>query len=121
MKTQKVTRKPTSPPAAVVLFGLDETGKPKAATFGEKLASLATTAAQQMHLQIVPVANPALAEIASQLPAGRIYSSGRGLIPFIRRDLYAKLVVAAGASSGMGQSPTSPDCGFRRSRPGIPR
>jgi hypothetical protein len=107
MKTQKVTRRPT-PPVAVVLFGLDETGKPKAATFGEKLAALATTAAQQMHLQVVPVANPALAEIASLLPAGRIYSSGRGLIPFIRRDLYAKLLVAAGPSSGTGQSATSP-------------
>jgi hypothetical protein len=108
MKTQKVMRKPNaSPPVAVVLFGLDETGKPKAATFGEKLASLATTAAQQMGLQIVPVANPALAEIASQLPAGRIYSSGRGLIPFIRRELYAKLLVAAGPSSGTEQSPTS--------------
>jgi hypothetical protein len=88
MKTQKTMRKPNgSPPVAVVLFGLDEAGKPKAATFGEKLAVLARAAAQQMHLQIAPIANPALAEIASQLPSGRIYSSGRGLIPFIRRDL----------------------------------
>jgi hypothetical protein len=110
MKTQKTMRKPNgSPPVAVVLFGLDEAGKPKAATFGEKLAALARTAAQQMHLQIVPIANPALAEIASQLPTGRIYSSGRGLIPFIRRDLYAKLLVAASPSSGAGQSPAGPE------------
>jgi hypothetical protein len=109
MKSQKaIDRKPSSGAAvAVVLFGVDDTGKPKAATFGEKQAALATTAAQQMGLQIAPIANPALAEIASQLPAGRIYSNGRGLVPYIRRDLYAKLITAAGPSSGMGQSPTS--------------
>jgi hypothetical protein len=111
MKSQKpIGRKPsTSAAVAVVLFGVDETGKPKAATFGEKLVSLATTAAQQMGLQIAPIANPALAEIASQLPSGRIYSNGRGLVPFVRRDLYDKLIVAAGPSVGTGQSPTSPE------------
>jgi hypothetical protein len=109
MKSQKVIdRKPSSGAAvAVVLFGVDETGKPKAATFEEKQASLATTAAQQMQLQIAPITNPALAEIAAQLPVGRIYSNGRGLVPYVRRDLYAKLITAAGQNLAPGQSPAS--------------
>ncbi|MBV8753576.1 MAG: hypothetical protein JO328_12030 [Hyphomicrobiales bacterium] len=47
-----------------------------------------------------------MAEIAEKLPAGRMYANGRAFVPNIRRDLYAKLVEAAGTntvSDGQGQ------------------
>jgi hypothetical protein len=83
----------------VVLFGVDGNGKPKAARFAEKQADLATKAAEQLKLRVLPVTNPQTAELAARLPAGRIHANGRGFVPFIRRDLFAKLLAAAGASA----------------------
>jgi hypothetical protein len=53
---------------------------------------------------VLTVANPAVAEIAAQLPAGRIHARGRGVVPHIRAELYAKLVSAA-ATYGVNNGP----------------
>ncbi len=82
----------TSP---VVLFGIDSHGKPKAARFGQKHASLAIKAATQLQLRVLSSDNPRVAEIAAGLPVGRVHATGRTFVPFIRRDLYDKLVAAA--------------------------
>jgi hypothetical protein len=85
--------------APVVLFGLDESGKPKAARFSEKQADLAIKAATHLKLQVLPVVGPEAIDLAGRLVAGRIHANGRGFVPYIRRDLYAKLVAASGTSS----------------------
>ena len=38
-------------------------------------------------------------DLAGRLTVGRIHANGRGFIPYIRRDLYAKIVAAAGGVS----------------------
>jgi hypothetical protein len=86
-----------------VLFGVDDHGKPKAARFIEKHAELATKAAGQLKLQVLHVTGPAIADLAGRLPAGRIHANGRGFVPYIRRDLYAKLIAAAGMPAQGGQ------------------
>ncbi len=94
-----------TPPAAIVLFGIDEHGKPKAARFGNTEAKLATKAADQLRLKVVSIASPTLAEIAAQLPAGRIHARGCGVVPHVRADLYAKLVSAAAADGATNGPP----------------
>jgi hypothetical protein len=98
MKSQKASNHKSSSNsvAPVVLFGLDQNGKPKGARFADKHASLATKAAGQMQLQVLAITDPRVAEVAAQLPPGRVHANGRGFVPFIRRDLYARLVAAAG-------------------------
>jgi hypothetical protein len=98
--TTKTTQPATSEGSGVVLFGLDESGKPRAARFGSQHAELATKAAGAMALTVCPVSSAALAEIAEKLPVGRIHANGRGFVPNVRRDLYAKLVEAAAANNG---------------------
>jgi hypothetical protein len=93
-------RQPSSSSAApVLLFGVDEHGKPKAARFPENQAQLATKAAGPLNLQVLPVLGAAVADLAGRVPAGRIHANGRGFVPYIRRDLYAKLVAAAATSA----------------------
>jgi hypothetical protein len=95
----------------VIVFGVDDQGKPKAARFAEKQAELATKAAAQLKLQVLAVTDSNIIELASRLPAGRIYSNGRGFVPYIRRELYEKLVAAASAgqpSNGHTRAPTDP-------------
>jgi hypothetical protein len=79
----------------VVLFGLDEMGKPRAARFSGEHTDLAAKAAGLMNLALCSVNSAELAAIAQQLPAGRIHANGRGLVPNVRRDLYDKLIEAS--------------------------
>jgi hypothetical protein len=83
----------------LVLFGLDETGKPRAARFSGEHTDLAARAAGLMNLTICYVNSAELAAIAQQLPAGRIHANGRGLVPNVRRDFYDKLIAATGAAT----------------------
>jgi hypothetical protein len=98
---------------SLVLYGFDEGGKPRAACFAAKDAVLAKKAAGLMGLSVLPVANQQQIEIAAKLPLGRLYSSGRGLVPNVRAALYEKLIAAAGgvavasqtSSNAEGQEP----------------
>jgi hypothetical protein len=80
----------------VVLFGVDQHGKPTAARFPEGQARLAAKAAKQLDLRVLTVATPAVAELAATLPLGRIHASGKGFVPNVRGDIYAKLLATAG-------------------------
>jgi hypothetical protein len=97
--TQKARQSQSSSKAVVhpvVLFGVDRHGKPTAARFPEGQARLAAKAAEQLDLRVLTVATPAVAELAATLPVGRIHASGKGFVPNVRGDLYAKLLAMAG-------------------------
>jgi hypothetical protein len=74
------------------VFGLDATGKPKAATFLAHQAELATKAAGLMQLHVLKIDSPELTEFAAQLPVGKIYASGHGFVPPVRSALYDRLL-----------------------------
>ena len=94
-------------PSPLVLFGIDSRGKPKAARFGKQHAGLAMKAATQLQLQVLPGNDPKIADLTAQLPVGRVHATGRTFVPFIRRDLYDKLVAAA--ANGNAHSASSPN------------
>ncbi len=101
MKSQKAnsSQSRSDSVAPVVLFGLDPSGKPKAGKFTDKHATLALKAAGHMQLQVLAISDPKIAELATHLPAGRIHANGRGFVPFIRRDLYGRLLAAASVAT----------------------
>ena len=85
--------KPTKPAGkAYVLFGADEYAKPRAARFSAEDPELLAKAAEAMHLRLVEVTDPDVAEIAATLPAGRLHANGKGLVPYIKGDMYMELV-----------------------------
>jgi hypothetical protein len=90
----------SAPLAPVVLFGIDSRGKPKAARFGKAAANLAVKAASQLQLRVIPTDQPKVAEIAARLPVGRVHATGKTFVPFVRRDLYDKLIAAAENGNG---------------------
>ena len=95
----------TSSPSPVVLFGIDSYGKPKGARFGKDHADLAIKAASQLQLRVLASNDPKVADLVTRLPVGRVHATGRTFVPFIRRDLYDKLVAAAPNGNA---HPTSP-------------
>jgi hypothetical protein len=98
-KPAKATERGAAQCPGVVLFGLDETGKPRAARFRPDHGEPALMAAELMNLNVCHLTSPELTEIAQKLPAGRIHANGRGFVPNVRRDLYDRLVDAALAAS----------------------
>lgn len=91
----KVKAPPTEPPALIV-FGRDEAGKAHASYFAEADADLARKAAALMGFHALGVTAGGLAELAATLPAGRVFASGRGFVPFVKQATYEALAGFAG-------------------------
>jgi len=91
----------------IVLFGLDEHDKPRAAWFTDAKSDLVAKAAQLMGLKLCEVVSPEATEIAKKLPVGRLYANGRGFVPYVRRDLYAKLLAAVGGNQAAPDKPAA--------------
>src|SRR5665647_1082862 len=91
---------------AIIVFGLDPTGKPKAATFPAHQVDLASKAASLMQLRVLKIDSPELAEFAAQLPVGKIYASGHGFVPSVRTAIYDRLLrfVDPAPASGLPRS-----------------
>jgi len=104
--------------APLVLFGIDSRGKPKAARFGKEHADLAIKAASQLQLQVLACQDPKIADLTAELPVGRVHATGRTFVPFIRRDLYDKLVAAAANGNTHPTSPPNGSSGASGSTPG---
>jgi hypothetical protein len=77
-----------------VLLGTDEYAKPRAARFTAEDPELLAKAAAAMFLRLVEVTEPDVAEIAAKLPAGRLHTNGKGLVPYIKGALYYDLLYA---------------------------
>jgi hypothetical protein len=93
------------PAPALIVFGLEGT-KAKAGWFAAAETELAQKAAEALQLRLYKIDSPEGAEAANALSRGRVYANGRGFVPFVRRDLYDRLLQVAGT----GEPP-----------PGLPR
>jgi hypothetical protein len=95
MHTEPSTPKVIACP--VVVFGRDDQGKPHASRFGAADAELAEKAAGLMGMRVLRVASDEHEAIAAKLPQGRVFASGRGFVPFVKPELFAKLAAAPDA------------------------
>ena len=107
MNSKTNAKAETKPAPAVIVFGTDQDGKPRAATFPSEQTKLAMKAAQLMNLQILSVV-PALKDLAAHLPVGRIYSSGHGFVPSISAKAFEQLTELSNVAPATGL-PTSWD------------
>lgn len=76
----------------IVVFGLDKNDKPRAARFGPEDREAATTAASLMGLSVARAeTTPAIVMARQDLPQGRVFRSGKALVPLVKWGLYDKL------------------------------
>ena len=86
----------TQPPTkSYILLGADEYAKPRAAWFSGEDPALLAKAAETMHLRLIEITEPEVAEIAALLPAGRLHANGKGLVPYIKGHVYTDLMYTA--------------------------
>ena len=96
-QTKTTEEKPTD--TAFVVFGVDTDKKPRAARFDNSQPSLVAKAAELMNFKLCEVNSPAIAELAKDLPEGRLYANGNGLVPPVPHALYARLSATIAAAS----------------------
>ena len=77
---------------ALILFGRDDAGKPRASWFDALSADLARKAADLMKMRVLPVETEEQKELARQLKPGRVFENGRAFTPFARREVFSKVV-----------------------------
>ena len=82
---------------AIIVFGPDEGRRPHASWFPQEDALLAERAASLMGMKVLRVTSDEHRTVASALPAGRVFASGKGLMPFCAKGLYDRLTAFEGA------------------------
>ena len=89
--------KPTPDETApgLILFGRDERGRPHASHFAATEAESAAHAAALMGLHTL-VGTEAHQSLATGLPQGRLFESGKAFVPFCSARMFADLLAAAG-------------------------
>jgi hypothetical protein len=85
--------------ALLLVYGLDEAGKPKGARFAASDSEKVLPITKAMNLQSCQDGSEPIAAVGVKLPVGRIYARGKAFIPNIKRDLYDKLLAAIGSSA----------------------
>lgn len=95
------------PAACVIVFGLDNNDRPHASWFGDDDMVLARKAAEMMGMAAVDVTSDGLRQLAAQLPAGRVFASGRAFVPFVKGGLYSELVAQLPAGAGVEAGPAA--------------
>jgi hypothetical protein len=86
-----MTKPPNDTAPDLIVLGLQD-AQPRAAKFPAGHADLVSKAAKAMSLTVCKAEGPELVELAKKLPEGRLYATGRGSVPPIRRDLYGRLI-----------------------------
>lgn len=111
----------SQPAPALIVFGLDDSGKAHASWFTAKDAERAAAAAILMDMFTLDVEDDVTQELAGRLPLGKIFASGKAFVPFVKAAMYDALLanlpedqqkkscpavaaVAAGGGKGEGNS-----------------
>lgn len=75
-----------------IVLGFDDQHKPRGARYPNPNADLLIKAAAAMGLNPYEIKSPDLIKLVQALPVGRLLSTGKGLIPNIRQNLYSEIV-----------------------------
>lgn len=106
--------KPANTPT-VVLLGLGDNGKPRAARFDAAQVEVARKAAKAMGLRVGHPKTDEAKALAAKLALGKLFATGKGLVPLVKADLHKQLMdklelepVAAPAKPGPGTPAAQP-------------
>ncbi len=102
---------------AVVVFGIDDAGRPHGSAFKANDRVLAERAAGLMGMHVLRPETDEQRALAAQLPRGRVFDSGKAFLPFVRAALYQSLAAMAGVSATPLAQPAISACAASQSPP----
>jgi len=77
---------------ALIVLGRDNAAKAHASYFTAHQTLQARAAAAAMGMMVLPVTTDEQRDLASRLPAGKLFSSGKAFVPFVKGSLYDLLI-----------------------------
>jgi hypothetical protein len=92
----------------IVVLGLDEAKKPHAAQFEIAAADAVRKAARLMGFRTALPKTDEARNLAQQLIEGKLFATGRGLVPFCKMDTYEKLVKMLELEPEVSAVPSAP-------------
>jgi hypothetical protein len=100
--------------ATVIVFGRDGK-KARGSWFPAEAGAAAHSAAEAMGMNALDVANDDIRQLATKLPQGRVFDSGKAFVPFVQTAVLEALVshlpdgeLVKVRASGAASSPSSP-------------
>ena len=78
----------------IVVAGLDDEKRPHAAKFLQSEEAPAIKAAHLMGFQIGMAETPKALSLARALTKGRIFATGRALVPYVKQEIYDEMLSA---------------------------
>ncbi|GAA4129475.1 hypothetical protein ACFFTN_09815 [Aminobacter aganoensis] len=90
----QLTLAPLSPAVApaLILLGRDDAGKAHASWFDGEDAAPAKDAARLMGMAALSVEGDELRDLAIRLPKGKLFTSGRAFVPFVKGEIFERLL-----------------------------
>jgi len=89
----------------LIIYGFDENQKPRAAQFKEAEFKLARKAAALMALSVYETDDAKIRHRLKKLPQGKIYVSGWGFVPTVRRVQFDNLLKTTGVAEPKAPEP----------------
>ncbi|WP_018045709.1 hypothetical protein [Methylobacterium sp. 88A] len=83
-------------PPGLILFGRDERHRPHASRFAADDKAEAERAAGLMGMHVLEISDDTHHSLAAGLPQGRLFGSGKAFVPFVKAEVFDRLVAAAG-------------------------
>ncbi|MHC2018947.1 hypothetical protein [Methylobacterium sp. CM6247] len=83
-------------PPGLILFGRDERQRPHASRFAAGDKANAERAAGLMGMHVLEISDDTYRRLAAGLPQGRLFESGKAFVPFVKAEVFERLVAAAG-------------------------
>jgi hypothetical protein len=84
---------------AIIIFGTDEKGRPHASYFEQTDLTAAEKAASVMGMRSLITSSEEERALATELPRGRLFVSGRAFVPFVGARLHRRLTAAVKANN----------------------
>ncbi|TXN27790.1 hypothetical protein FV220_10135 [Methylobacterium sp. WL19] len=83
-------------PHGLILFGRDERQRPHSSRFAAGERAEAERAAGLMGMHVIEISDDTQHSLAAGLPKGRLFGSGKAFVPFVKAEVFDRLVAAAG-------------------------
>lgn len=94
-------------PRLVIAYGLDQNQKAHVGVFATADLAAVARAATSVGFEHRLADTPALRSLAEEIPIGKLYATGKGFVPFVRRELYDQLMTALGEDTAGPEIKTS--------------
>jgi hypothetical protein len=78
-------------PHPIVVFGRDDSGKAHASYFSSADGHMAKKAAGLMGMFALRADNDHVRSLIGRIPKGKLFSSGKAFVPFVKQDLFQQL------------------------------